>query len=182
MLMAMQRRPGIPAQRRQPKQRQGRIAQNRVAGEQRDDLISARHAEMGALAARHLGDVAVKQLDRAAIGKKLAGDEIEQRGLAGAVRADDQPALAWLDFQADVGGDAQAAARFAQALDGKRGHGFGSTTGAAGCVTGAAFGFAPLIARHAERDSRAMPGTRPSGMNTTMATKMAPSMKFQRTT
>ncbi len=136
---------------------------------------------MGALAARHLGDVAVEQLDRAAVGKKLAGDEIEQRGLAGAVRPDDQPALARLDFQIDVGGDAQAAERFAQALDGKRGHGFGSTAGAAGCVTGTTF-FVPLIARHAERDSRAMPGTRPSGMNTTMATKMAPSMKFQRTT
>src|SRR5580700_7869639 len=136
---------------------------------------------MGALAARHLGDVAVEQLDRAGVGKQLAGNEIEQRGLAGAVRADDQPALARLDFETDVGGDAQAAERFTQALDGKRGHGFGSAAGAAGCVTGTTF-FAPLIARHAERDSRAMPGTRPSGMNTTMATKMAPSMKFQRTT
>ena len=35
-------------------------------------------------------------------------------------------------------------------------------------------------ARHAERASRTAPGTRPSGMNTTMATKMAPSMKFHR--
>ena len=50
-----------------------------------------------------------------------------------------------------------------------------------GSASGATF-FVPLIARHAARDSRAMPGTRPSGMNTTIATKMAPSMKFQRTT
>jgi hypothetical protein len=68
---------------------------------------------MRALAARHPGDVAFKQLDRAAIGEKLTGDQIEQRGLAGAVRADDQPALARLDFQIDVGVDAQAAERFA---------------------------------------------------------------------
>ena len=64
-----------------------------------------------------------------AVGRQLAGDEIEQRGLAGAVRPDDQPTLTRLDFQIDVGGDAQAAERFAQALDGKRGHGFGSATG-----------------------------------------------------
>ncbi len=36
--------------------------------------------------------------------------------------------------------------------------------------------------RHAERASRAAPGTRPSGMKMTMATKIAPSMKFQRVT
>src|SRR5580704_2268855 len=181
MLLAMQRRARIPAQRRQAEQRQGGVAQDRVAGEQRDDLIGARHAEMGAFAARRPRDVAVEQLDRAGVGLQLAGDQIEQGGLAGAVRADDQAALARLDFEIDVGGDAKAAERFAQAFDGKRGHGFGSAAGAGGCVTGTTF-FAALIARHAERDSRAMPGTRPSGMNTTMATKMAPSMKFQRTT
>ena len=34
----------------------------------------------------------------------------------------------------------------------------------------------------ADRARRTAPGTSPSGMNTTMATKMAPSMKFQRVT
>ena len=52
--------------------------------------------------------------DRAAVGRDLAGDQVEQRGLAGAVGADDQPPLARLDDEIDVGGDAQAAERFAE--------------------------------------------------------------------
>ncbi len=60
-------------------------------------------------------------------------------------------------------------------IDGERGHGFASG------MAGAAPAFCRLNARHAVRDSRAVPGTRPSGMKMTMATKIAPSMKFQRT-
>src|SRR5581483_8454698 len=101
------------------------------------------------------------------------GDEIEQRGFAGAVRTDDQPALAGFDRQIDAAGDAETAERFAQTADGECAHGIRSTDRTT---------FGRLILRTAERNSRATPGTRPSGMNTTMATKIAPSMKFQRTT
>ena len=39
---------------------------------------------------------------------------LNKRGLAGTVRADDQPALARIDVEIDAGGDAQTAERFAQ--------------------------------------------------------------------
>jgi hypothetical protein len=71
-------------------------------------------------AARHPRDVPVEQGDRAPVGAKLAGDQVEERGLAGAVGADDEPALAGLDRQVDVGGDAQAAERLRQLPDGQR--------------------------------------------------------------
>src|SRR5437773_1244782 len=80
-----------------------------LAGKQGDDLIGAGEAEMGAAAARDAGDVAVEQAHRTAIGPDFAGDQVEQRRLAGAVRADDQAALAGLDGEIDAGGDAQAA-------------------------------------------------------------------------
>ena len=57
-------------------------------------------------AARHARDVVAEQLDRAAVGREFAGDQVEQRGLAGAVRADDQPPLARRDVEIDVAGDA----------------------------------------------------------------------------
>ncbi len=134
---------------------------------------------MAALAARRAGDVAAEQRHRAGVGRDLAGDEIEQGGLAGAVRSDDQTAFAGGDVKTDIGGDAQAAERLAQIADGKRGrgHGFGPVADAA--VLPAVL-FCRFAACHAERVSRTAPGTSPSGMNTTMATKMAPSMKFQR--
>jgi hypothetical protein len=64
---------------------------------------------MRAPSARHAGDVAAEQRDRAGIRPQFAGDEIEQCGFAGAVRADDQAALAGIDRQVDIAGDAQAA-------------------------------------------------------------------------
>ena len=61
VLLAVERDQRIPAQRRQAEQRQRHVAQDGVAREQRDDLIGARHAEMGALAARPAGNVAAEQ-------------------------------------------------------------------------------------------------------------------------
>src|SRR5664280_1549100 len=161
----------VPAQRRQPHQRQRHIVHDGVAREEGDDLVGARHAEMRAAPARRLGNVLPEQMDRAFVGRDLAGDQIEQRGLAGAVGADDQPAFARLDIEIDIAGDAQAAERFTQAADGERAHGLPS---GAGALAGA------FILRQASRHSRALPGTRPSGIKMTMATKMAPSRKFQR--
>ena len=37
-----------------------------------------------------------------AVGRQFAGDQVEQRRLAGAVRADDQPPFAGLDVEVDV--------------------------------------------------------------------------------
>src|SRR5579884_569993 len=110
-------------------------------------------------------------MDRAAVRVQLAGDEIEQRGLTGTVRADDQAAFARFDRKAHVIGDAQPAEGLAQCADRERCHGLI-------CVIDA--GCTRLSRRHNERDSRIVPGTKPSGMNTTIATKIAPSMKFHR--
>ena len=70
------------------------------------------------------------------VGRDLAGDEIEQRGLAGAVGADDQAPLARLDREVDIGGDAQAAERLAQVIDGERGHGGAFGAGVFGGLAG----------------------------------------------
>jgi hypothetical protein len=73
-----------------------------------------------ASAAGHSRDVLVEQGDRAAVGGQLAGDQVEERGLAGAVGADDEPALAGLDEQVDVGRDTQPAERLRQLADRQR--------------------------------------------------------------
>src|SRR5215469_15725894 len=67
-------------------------------------------------------DVAAEEGDRAAIGFELAHDEAEERGLAGAVRADDEAALARLDGEIDGGGDAQPTEGLGKTADGERGH------------------------------------------------------------
>jgi hypothetical protein len=103
----------VPAQRRQSQKRQRHVVHDAVAREEGDDLVGARHAEMRPSAARHLGDVLPEQMDRTFVGTDLASDQVEQRGFAGPVGADDQPALARLDIEIDVGGDVQAAERFA---------------------------------------------------------------------
>src|ERR1051326_1052093 len=176
MLLAVERHQRVPAQRREPEQRQRYVAQESIAREQRDDLIGARHAEMRPVAACQARDVASEQRNRTAVRRNLASDQVEQSGLAGAVRADDQPAFSRRDREVDVRSDVQAAERFAQGADSERGHGCGPASG-----IGTA-GLSGLTARHAARARRTAPGTRPSGMNTTMATKMAPSRKFQRST
>src|ERR1043166_6740149 len=177
MLLTVKWHQGVPAQRREAEQRQRYVAQERIAREQRDDLISARHAKMRAVAAFEARDVAAEQRNRSAVRRNLAGDQVEQRRLAGAVRADDQSAFSRCDREGDIRSDVQAAERFAQGADGERAHGFGPASGI--CTAVALSG---RTARQAERARRAAPGTRPSGMNTTMATKIAPSRKFQRST
>src|SRR5712692_8982431 len=112
---------------------------------------------MGAPAAGHLRDVPIEEGDGAAVRAELAGDEVEQRRLARAIRADDEPALPRLNAQAHVGGDAEAAEPLLEPANGQRAH-----------------------RPRTRRASRTAPGTSPSGMNTTMATKMAPRTKFQR--
>src|SRR5262249_18890952 len=121
-------------------------------------------------------NVAIEQPDRSRVGRDLAGDQVEQRGLARAVRADDQAPLAGLDRERDIARDAQAAERLAQVVEGERGHGLRSAAGRAA----APLNRAPRP-RQAERASRTEPGTSPSGMKVIIRTKMTPSTRFQRT-
>src|SRR6266851_4175404 len=101
---------------------------------------------------REVGDVFSKQDDVSGIARQVAGDQVEERGLAGAVGADDQAPLARRHLERDIADGRQAAERFPQVLEAKRSH------------------------------SLFTPGTTPSGMNTTMRTKTKPSSMFQRST
>src|SRR5262249_30022170 len=83
--------------------------------------------------------------------------------------------LAGLDIEIDTAGDLQATKRFAQAGDCQRSHGLAS----APPVIAPVAALRPRFAQ-ARRHKRAVPGTSPSGIRMTMATKIAPSRKFQR--
>src|SRR5208337_3953843 len=61
------------------------------------DLERARHAETDPALRRYAGDVAAVEQDRAGGGRDEAADQIEESGLAGAVRADYGTQLALLD-------------------------------------------------------------------------------------
>ena len=105
-----------------------------------------------------MGDFFAEQTDRTGIGCQIVGDQVEKRRLAGAVGADDQPALALRNFERDAVYRRQAAEYLAQAADLQR-------------------------SRHVLRsraDQRRIPGTTPSGMKITITTNTAPSSMFQR--
>src|SRR5262245_18573044 len=166
----------IPAQPRQAEQRQGDIAQDRILGKQRDDLVGARHAEMSPAMAGHARDVAVEQDDGTGIGRDFAGNKVEQGGLACAIGTDDQPPLAGRHRERDPSGDTQAAERLAQTADAECGHLVLSPSrrrpGRLALSRNAV---------HPFRHRRIRPGTSPSGMKVMMRTKMRPSTRFQRT-
>ena len=72
------------------------VVEHGQAAEQRDVLERARHAERGDRARALAGDVAALERDAAGVGLVEAGDHVEQRGLARAVRADDgEDAAPW---------------------------------------------------------------------------------------
>jgi hypothetical protein len=88
-----------------------------VLGEERDDLVGARQAEVHAAVGCPLRDFLVEKEDLSRIAAQVPGDQIEERGLPGAVRADDQPPLALLDLERDVVDGGQAAEGLLQVLD-----------------------------------------------------------------
>src|SRR5262249_46351892 len=163
----------VPAGRRKSKQRQSYVVQDGIACKQRDDLVRARHAEVRAAAARNARDILTEEVHRSRIRGQFACDQVEKRGLAGAVRPDDQTAFARFDTEVDAVRDAQAAERLAQGRDSQRVHGFASAP--LDTLTVPLWRLRQII-----RNKRALPGTSPSGIKITMATKMAPSRKFQR--
>src|SRR3989442_110801 len=99
---------------------------------------------------REAGHVFFKQEDVSGIPRQVAGDQVEERGLAGAVRADDEAPLARRHLERDVVDGRKATKRLSQVLEVKRSH------------------------------SLFTPGTTPSGMNTTISTKTKPRSVFQR--
>src|ERR1700760_343966 len=113
---------------------------------------------------RRMSNISPEQPDHPGIRPQIAADLIEQRGLAGAVRSDDQPALARPHFQGHILRDDQAAKGLLEVHDFK-------------CV---------LRAHRASPRSAAIslvnPGTMPAGITRTMKRNTSPSSMFQRST
>src|SRR5205814_8638616 len=78
------------------------------------DLDRAADTQARDLARRQAGDVAALVGDRAAIGLEVAGDHVDEGGLAGAVGADQADHRVLLDRRADLGRRGHRAERLAQ--------------------------------------------------------------------
>ncbi len=81
------------------------ILLHRETAKDRGFLRQITDPEPGALIHRQLGDVVAIEFDGAAIGLDQAGDHVEHRGLAGAVRAQQTDRLAAADIDADAAHD-----------------------------------------------------------------------------
>src|SRR4051794_21718643 len=95
-------------------------------------LPGAGDAHAGPLSHRHAFDAGAVHGDVAGVGPDHAGDQVEQRRLAGTVWADQADDLAWVQTERDVVGDHQPAETLAQAGDVEDG------THAKGLIAGAA--------------------------------------------
>ena len=73
----------------EPEQCELNVVQKCLLREQRQDLIGAGETKMYASFGRYAHQFMPEELHRSGICGEIAGDEIEQRGLAGAVRTDD---------------------------------------------------------------------------------------------
>src|SRR5450756_77202 len=120
---------------------------------------------MRPLVGRKMRDVGAEQLDLSRIRSQVAADLIEQCGLAGAIRADDQAAFARPDRKRYALGDHKPAERLLQVGDFKR----------------------MIRGRRGHRDSLRnpavsllKPGTSPAGITSTMNRNTRPSSMFHR--
>ena len=100
------------------------VLQHREPAEQPVDLERARDAELDACGLGDARDVAALEQHLARRGRDHAGQEIDERGLAGAVRADQRVARAGLQAKVDVarGGERAEVATEAAGLEQGRGH------------------------------------------------------------
>src|SRR5262245_57318509 len=119
-------------------------------------LKRARDAQPAHPVGRPTGDDGVLDEDAAGAGFELSADLVDQAGLAGAVRPDDDVALARLDGEVDVVGDDETAERAAEMIGAQHAHG--------------------LLLR--QRTCRSVPQM-PPGKNSTQQIKMAPMMASQ---
>src|SRR6267378_1655305 len=87
------------------------VVEHAHALEERDVLKGARHAELGHVGRRQPRAVAALEEDAALVGMVEATDDVEQRGLAGAVGPDDGQDLAALNAQAHAAQRQQRARR-----------------------------------------------------------------------
>ena len=92
-----------------PRSRQVQVVLDRQAEERAGLLVRAPHAELRAQPRRQRPDLLPEQLDRARPRRDVARDDVEQRGLPGAVRAEDGAPLAGRDVEVDVAHGDEAA-------------------------------------------------------------------------
>ena len=78
------------------------VLENRHALERQRDLIGAADSGAATLVRREFRDVPTVELNPAGIRGETAGDEIEDGGLAGAVRAEDAQRFALLNLEGQV--------------------------------------------------------------------------------
>src|SRR3974390_617544 len=90
---------GVPRMRLH---RKHHIVEHAEIEEQRGDLERARQPQRGAAVHRHGGDVDAGESNAARVGRELAAELQDQRGLAGAVRPDYRVQLAGLDHKRDI--------------------------------------------------------------------------------
>ena len=98
------------------------VVERGEAGEGPDELEGAGDAARAEPVRRQPGDVAALEPDAPAIGAQGARDQVEERGLAGAVRPHDAEQLAGLEREADVVDREDAAEALGQPLDLEEGH------------------------------------------------------------
>src|SRR5262252_3593156 len=90
------------------------------AAEDRGFLRQVADAEAGALIHRQRGYVVAVELDAAAVGRDQAGDHVEHRGLAGAVRPEQTDRLAAADIETDALDDLAADEAALDAVGGEK--------------------------------------------------------------
>src|SRR5262249_1724502 len=132
---------------------------------------------MHALLRGHAHELLPERPHRTGVGGEVAGDKVDQRGLARPVRPDDQPPLARHDAERDVLRRGQAAEALAQMRDFERGRRHCASSEAAPPVA-----LRALMRFCNRRHACVQPGTRPYGMNMITTTKITPSSVFQRST
>ena len=101
--------------------RQRDIVERGEIGQQRGDLERARQPERAALVAWHPGDFLAGKSNGAGIRQQLSGELADQRGLAGAVGADDRVQFAARHVEREVVGGGNAAEPPHQVFDAKQG-------------------------------------------------------------
>ena len=176
----------------------GEVLAHGQPGEQLVDLIALGQAELADLGDADAGDVLALEHDRAGGRRHLAGQHLEEGGLAGAVRADDAAQFAAIDGEVDVAVGDQAAVALGQS-GGLAGSGRSSLRARGGAMRPAPpprrwpTAAAPPRRRRARHPARrclrrrpatsatrsSMPPTMPRRRKQTSSTKTRPSTSFQ---
>src|SRR5690606_13161410 len=118
---------GEHARPRAPERPEQDVVEERRVEQQVRVLERARDAAAAVVEGARPGEVHAAEPDGARRGPLEAGDQVERRGLAGAVGTDEPEDLAGSDREAEVADGLQAPEALAEALDLQQGPGAGAT-------------------------------------------------------